>query len=207
MVITYVGGHCFKLSAGSTTIAVNPPRGGSKHKVSKFGSDIVLISIIHEDWDGEETASHGDKEPFVIRGPGAYEIGDVVVTGYASPSALQKETQEYGNTIYALQFDGMKVLLLGALSNAKLPQEVRADLIDVDIVFIPLGEDTLDSKGAHDLVVALEAKLVIPYAVDGKADLASFLKTAGAGDIQPVEKLTLRSKELSTMSGEIALLK
>lgn len=207
MVITYLGGNCFKLSAGDTTIAVNPPAATSKHKVSKFGSDIVLISAHHSDWNGEETASHGTKEPFVVRGPGAYEVGDVVITGYASSGVLEKDTNEYANTVYLLQFDGMRVLLLGALASAKLPQELRADLNDVDIIFAPLGEKTLDAKGAHDLVVALEAKLVIPYATDTGSDLKAFIKTAGADDVKPVEKLTLRAKELATMSGDIALLK
>lgn len=207
MIITYVGGNCFKLSAGNTTVAVNPPSTQSKQKVSKFGADVVLISTHHNEWNGEETASHGDKDPFVISGPGAYEVGDVVVTGYASPGALEKEANDFANTIYLLQFDGMRILLLGALSSSKLPQEVRADLNDVNIVFVPLGSKTLDGKGAHDLVVALEAKLTIPYATDSSDDLKSFIKIAGGGSVKPVEKLTLKPKDISAMSGEVALLK
>lgn len=206
MVITYLGGNCFKISAGSTTIAVNPPSSKSKHKVSKFGSDVVLISAHHDDWNGDDMAAHGDKEPFVIQGPGAYEVGEVVVTGYASAGALEKETNEHANTVYLVQFDGMRTLILGALSSPKLPQELRADLNDVDIVFVPLGDKTLDAKGAHDMTVALEAKLIIPYATDSGSDLKEFVKTAG-GDSKPVEKLTLRAKEVATMSGEVALLK
>lgn len=207
MVITYVGGNCFKLASGDTTIAVNPPSAASKHKVSKFGADIVIIPVAHPDWDGEETASHGAKEPFVVRGPGAYEVGNVVITGYASEGAQGKETSDFGNTVYAVQFDGMKVLLLGALSSAKLPQELRADLDDVDIVFVPLGDATLDPKSAHDLAVSLEAKLIIPYAVGSDSDLKEFVKLSGAAGTKPQEKLTLRAKDLSTMSGSVALLR
>jgi len=206
MVITYVGGNCFKLSAGDTTIAVNPPASSSPHKVSKFGADVVIIPVAHEDWNGEETASHGGKEPFVVRGPGAYEVGDAVITGYASQGALGKKTDEWGNTVYTLQFDGMKVLLLGALSSAKLSPEIRADVDDVDIVFVPLGGSTLDAKGAHDLVVALEAKVIIPYHVNGDKELKEFIKIAGVAGVKPQEKLTLRAKEVSTMNGTIALL-
>lgn len=206
MIITYVGGHCFKISAGDTTIAVNPPSATSKHKISKFGADVVLVPTAHPEWDGEETASHGGKEPFVIRGPGAYEVGDVVVNGYASQGALGKETSEYGNTVYVVEFDGMKLLLLGALSSAKLSQEVRSDLDEIDIVFVPVGGATLDPKAAHELVVSLEPKLIIPYGVDGDSELKSFVKTAGAHDVKAVDKLTLRAKEVELMSGEVALL-
>lgn len=214
MVITYAGGYCFKLSSGDTTIAINPPSSKSAHKVSKFGSDIVLISANHPDWDGEETATHGSKDPFVVRGPGAYEIGDVVVTAYASEGALVKglpadrqETSGYGNTIYAVEFDGMKVLVLGALSSAKLPQEARSDIDGVDIVFVPVGGETLAPKDAHDLVVSLEPKLIIPYSVGKSDELKAFLKSEGATDVKAVDKVTLRAKEVSMMSGDIALLK
>ena len=206
MVITYAGGYCFKLTSGDTTIAVNPPSGASFFKVSKFGADVVLVATHHPDWSGVETASHGGKEPFVIRGPGAYEVGDVTATGYASEGALGGETNEYANTIYNVLFDGMDILFLGALSTGKLSHEVRSNLDEVDIVFVPVGGKTLDPKTAHDLVVSLEPKLIVPYAVGARDELKLFLKTAGAPDSKPVDKLTLRSKDIALMSGEIALI-
>lgn len=207
MVITYAGGNCFKLSAGDTTVALNPPGNGSKHKVPKFGADIVLISAAHEDWNGEETATHGDTEPFVVRGPGAYEVGEVVVTGFSSEGSLSGETNEYGNTVYLLEFDGMKVLALGALSSAKLSQEIRSSLDEVDIVIAPVGGGTLDPKEAHELVVSLEPRVIIPHSADGPDELKSFLKTAGAPDTKPVEKFTVRPKEISLMEGQVVVLK
>lgn len=207
MIISYAGGNTFKLASGDTVIAINPPAASSAHKIPKFGADIVIISTAHEDWDGEETASHGAKEPFVIRGPGAYETGDVVVTGYASEGAQHGEKDTHANTVYTVQFDGMKVLLFGALSSAKLPQEVRADLGNVDIVFVPLGERTLDAKSAHDLAVSLEPKLIIPHTSNGNKGLKEFVKLSGAEDVKPVEKLTLRAKDLTVMNGEVALFK
>lgn len=206
MIITALGTNGFKISSGDTTIAVNPPAASSSHKVAKFAADLVLISAAHPDWDGEETASHGDSEPFVARGPGAYEVGDVVVNGFSSEGALVGESSPYANTVYLVTFDGMTTLVLGALSSAKLPQELRSNIDTVDIVLVPVGGATLDPKAAHDLVVSLEPKLVIPYAVGDSSELTQFLKIAGASSVKPVEKLTLRAKEVALMSGEIALL-
>jgi L-ascorbate metabolism protein UlaG (beta-lactamase superfamily) len=207
MVITYTGGYCFKISAGDTTVAINPPAAKSSFKVPKFGADVVLIPTEHMDWNGDETASHGSRESFVIRGPGAYEVGDVVITGYASEGSVNQETNNFGNTVYLMHFDGMQVLFLGALSGGKLSSEALSDIAEVDIVFVPVGGETLDAKQAHELVVKLEAKLIIPYAVGKDADLKEFLETEGAKGIKAVEKLTLRAKEVSTMTGDIALLK
>jgi L-ascorbate metabolism protein UlaG (beta-lactamase superfamily) len=207
MVITYAGGYCFKISSGDTMIAVNPPESTSAHKVAKFGADVVLISTQHPDWNGEGTAMLGGKEPFVVRGPGAYEIGDVVVTGYASEGALVGETSEYANTVYVVRFDGIKILILGALSNNKISQDALGDAGDVDIVFVPVGGATLEPKKAHELVVKLEAKVIIPYAVGNERELSEFLENEGAKGVKPVDKLTLRAKEVAGMSGEIVILK
>jgi L-ascorbate metabolism protein UlaG (beta-lactamase superfamily) len=198
MVITHVGGYCFKLVSGETTVAVNPPSPKSSFKVSKFGADVVLISKSDPDWDGAETTTHGEKAAFVVRTPGSYEVGDVVVNGYA--------TDEFENVLYTIEMDGMKVLVLGALATAKLPQDVREDLDDVEIVFVPVGDGTLDSKAAHELVTSLEPNLVIPYQVGRGDDLKQFLKAEGATDVKPVDKLTFRAKEVEAMDGEVALL-
>jgi hypothetical protein len=198
MVITHAGGYCFKLSAGTTTVAVNPPSQKSSFKVSKFGADVVLVSKADADWNGADTATHGDKEPFVITTPGSYEVGDVVVNGYP--------TDEYQNVLYTVEMDGMKILILGALASAKLPVEVREDLDDVEIVFVPVGDGTLDSKAAHELVTNLEPNLVIPYQVGKGDDLKQFLKAEGAADAKPVDKLTFRAKEVEAMDGEVMLL-
>ncbi len=202
MVITYVGGYCFKISAGDTTLAINPPSASTKFNVSKFGADVVFIPTADPTWSGEETATHGDKEPFIIQSPGAYEVGDMVATGFASEGA----EGPFGNTIYNFEFDGMRVLLLGALASPKLSQEVRSNIDEVHIVFVPLGGGTLDPKEAHELVVSLEPNVIIPYAVNGGDDLKLFLKTAGAHEVKPVEKFTIRAKEIVEMQGEVVVL-
>lgn len=199
MVITRAGGYCFKLSAGATTVAVNPPSSKSAFKVAKFGADIVLISKPDDpDWNGAETAAHGDKEPFIVQGPGAYEIGDVVVEGYA--------TDDNKNTLYTVMMDGMTVLVLGAITSAKLPPEAREALDDVEVIIVPVGEGTLDAKEAHELVTALEPNLVIPFQVGKGDNLKQFLKAEGATDVKPVDKLTFRTKEVEAMDGEVMLL-
>ena len=206
MIIQRAGGYCFKISAGNTTIAINPPSANSKHKVSKFGSDIVLISVPEKDWNGVETATHSGKEPFIISGPGAYEVGDVIVSGFATPASYGDVMSDVGNTIYIVEMDGIRVLVLGAIASAKLPAEVRGEIDDIGIVLVPVGEGTLTSKEAHELVTSVEPKVIIPYAIAKEEDVKAFLKAEGETGVKATDKFTVRAKELAAMDGEVILL-
>jgi L-ascorbate metabolism protein UlaG (beta-lactamase superfamily) len=207
MIIQKVGAHCFKFSAGPVTLAYNPPDGKSPLKVNKFGSDVVLISLRDPDWDGAETASHGDKKPFVIQSPGAYEVGDITISGFGTPSAYKGEELEVGNTVYVFNMDGIRVLALGAMSSTKLPQDLREEVDEIGIVLLPVGDGTLDPKAAHELMVALEPKIIIPYGVgpDGDKAVAAFCKAEGETP-KSEEKLTIRAKEVAAHDGTVVLL-
>ena len=207
MIIQKVGGYCFKLSAGPVTVALNPPDGKSKLKVNKFGADLVMTQVRHMDWDGADTAAHGDKQPFVISGPGAYEVGDITVTGFATTTGYDGTELEVGNTVYIFNMDGIRVLALGALSSAKLPQDLRAELDEIGIALVPVGDGTLDPKAAHELMVSIEPKIIIPYGVgpDGDAAVKAFLKAEGESP-KAEDKLTIRAKEVATHDGDVVLL-
>src|SRR3989338_8144597 len=185
MVIQKAGGFCFKLSAGPVTVAVNPPSARSTHKISKFGSGIVLVSLPHEDWNGVETATHGEKAPFVISGPGAYDVGDVNIAGYASPASYGDVISDVGNTMYTIDMDGIRVLILGATSSSKIPADIREELDGIGIVLVPVGEGALDAKGAHELATSLEPNVIIPYAV---GDLSARSTQAGEKGIAAFKK-------------------
>ncbi len=207
MIIQKVGAHCFKFSAGPVTVALNPPDAKSKERVNKFGSDLVLISHQHPDFNGADTASHGDTQPFVISGPGAYEVGEITVSGFATPSEYGGEALEVGNTVYVFNMDGIRVLALGALVSTKLPQDLRAEVDAIGIALVPVGEGALDPKAAHELMVTLEPKIIIPYGVgpDAEKAVAAFCKAEGESP-KSEEKLTIRAKEVATKDGEIVLL-
>lgn len=214
MVISYLGGECFKVSQGDLTLAFNPPSKDSALKASKFGSDIVLISQNHEDFNGVENASFGEREPFVISGPGEYEIKGVQVRGFASDT--QYGGQKGINTIYAVALEGMNLCFLGALGNSALPHDAAQELDDIDILFLPIGDKgVLDYDKAYALAVQLEPKAIVPMHYPSPAGgagelgekdaLKSFLKEAGE-DVKPVEKLTVKKKDLDGKEGEIIVL-
>jgi L-ascorbate metabolism protein UlaG (beta-lactamase superfamily) len=205
MVITYQGGQCFKVSFGDTTLAFDPISKESKLNSVKFGADVAFISLNHPNFNGAVMASHGTKEPFVVQGPGEYEIGDVTARGYGVKTIYDKE--ERYNTIYQVRLEDINMVFLGALSSPEVDPKILGELGDIDILFVPIGGgDVLEVPQASKLAVKLEAKLIIPMHYD-KTALAAFLKEVGSEDLTPLDKLTIKKKEVSEMVGEVRILK
>lgn len=204
MVITYHGGACFKVSQGDLTLAINPPAKDSPIKVSKFGADIAFVSFPHEDFNGVDTASLGDKAPFAISGPGEYDVKGVSVRGFGAPATYDGKKSQ--NTIYSVALEGLNLCFLGAMSEPNLPADAKQALDNVDMLFLPVGAGgSLDYSAAYKLAVQLEPKVVIPYLYTDR-ELKNFLKEAGAEGTKPVDKLTLKKKDLDGKEGELIVL-
>ena len=204
MVITYQGGECFKISFGDVTLAFNPISKKSKLTPAKFGSDVALVTMNHPDFNGVEQVAHGNKQPFVISGPGEYEVGTVTVRGFGVKTTFDKKVRY--NTIYQVRLEDINIIFLGALSEPEIDPKILGEFGDVDILFVPIGGDeVLEVPQASKLAVKLEAKLIIPMHYDSKA-LKEFLKEESADSVKPIDKLTIKKREVSAMEGEIVVL-
>lgn len=207
MIITYHGGQFIKIAQGDTVIAANPFGKQSAFKPIRFGARIGLVSMNHPDMNGIENLSHGEKVPFVISGPGEYEIGGITVSGYQSPKPVGKDGLL--NTIYTIELEGIRICLLGALPSVELSSELLEGIGEVDILVVPIsGGDVLSPADAGKIAVTLDAKLVIPVGYVGASDkqLKAFLKEAGAEDAKELDKLTLKKKDLEGKEGDVILL-
>ena len=120
---------------GDTTIAVNPIAKSSSLKTTRFGADIALISLNNKDFNGVEQVTHGEREPFVVSGPGEYEIRRVFIKGFPSVSKYGEE--ENINTIYTVSLERMHLCFLGALSSRKLNAEIKGAMNSIDVLFVP----------------------------------------------------------------------
>lgn len=220
MVITHHGGQCFKVTLGDLTLVFDPIAKSGTLPAVRFGADIALVSRNHPDMNGVKEVSFGDKEPFVISGPGEYEKEGVAVRGFLTKSTygLVKGEREAMNTIYSVELEGMTLVHLGALSEGTLPQEAREGIEEVDILFVPVGGDgVLDAAEASKLATFLEPKIVIPMhwsrPASAQADkqagapkaLDAFIKEEG-GEAEKVDKLTIKKKDVADKDGAILVL-
>ena len=207
MVITYFGKQYCKLTLGDLTIAINPPAKSSKvmSKAPRFGADIVLITTNHEDYNGVETVTLGDKEPFVIDGAGSYEVKGSFITG--AKSTVKISGKEYINTVYGFELDGIKIAILGALSDVStLSIEAKEIAGASDMLFIPIaGGDVFDSASAYKVATSFSPNVIIPLDCDD-ASLSRFLKEAGQNKAELLDKATLKRKDLDGKEGEVVIL-
>ena len=209
MVITFHGLESIKITKGDHTIAFNPPSKKSKHSNASFGADITLVSVNHPDFNGVDTTSRGDKESFVVKGPGEYEVKEFFIRGFATKTNY--DNKERINTVYSLEIDGINVAYLGALDDKELSSDIKEELGQADILFVPIGGDgVLNASDAFKTAVKREPAIIIPIHYGEIADknaLKDFLKEGGQEDIKPVEKLTIKKKDLEGKKGEIVVLK
>lgn len=205
MIITYYGTEFVKLQFGDTILALNPVSKDSKLPSTKFGADIALVSAQHEDFSGVENVAYGDREPFVISGPGEYEIKNVFIRGL--PAESKYGGKDLQSTIYMIELEGMHICFMGSLGKADLDSKTLEAIDGVDIIFVPVsGEGVLDASQAHKLAASLEANVIIPIHYDKKT-LDKFLKEEGVESIKPAEKLTIKKNDLVSKEGEVVVLK
>ena len=204
MIITQHGRQSFKVSFGDTTLAFDPVSKKSKEKESRFVADVTLVSVKHPDFNGSDQNTHGDREPFVIDGPGEYEVKEVFIKGFASVSNYDKK--EWINTVYFVELEGMKICFLGAIDTIDLPDDAKQELDEIDILFIPVGkEGVLSPSEAAKLAARIEPRVIIPMPHD-KESLKKFVDEAGNDTAKPVDKLTLKKKDVLGKEGEILTL-
>ena len=213
MVITYHGADFFKITFGNMTLAVNPVSKDSSVKSSRFGADIALISVNDPEHNGADAVSRTEKAPFVISGPGEYEVSGIFIKGFLSKTGDlpgSKTGDGKLNTIYTVNMEGMNLCFLGAFGEATLPDTAKEATEDVDILFVPIGnEGTLDAHTAEKIANQFEPRVIIPSHFEGlgtKDSLKTFLKEAGAESVKPVDKLTVKKKDIEAMEGEVVVL-
>ena len=208
MIITYQGVEFFKVQFGDTILAFNPISKESKFKPTRFFADVALVSANNPDFNGVENLSYNGKDPLVISGPGEYETRGVFIKGFQSKTNYGGK--EKINTVYTVVLEGMTLCFLGALSEEKLSPEFLEAVEDIDILFLPVGDNgVLDAAKANKLAVTLEPKIIIPMHYDdvGVAGaLKKFLKEAGEEGVKPVDKLTIKKKDLDGKEGEVVIL-
>ncbi len=195
MIISYLGHACFRLKGKNATVVTDPYDQAVFGKMmGKIAADIVTISHDHHD---HNYLGRIINHPFVIRGPGEYEIKAVEISGIPAFHDSKNGRERGRNTIYLYRFDELKLCHLGDLGT-KLDDKQLEALDGVDVLMVPVGGNyTLGPREALEVVEQLEPSIVIPMHF-GTRDLSwelepvqQFLAQIDRKDLEPIEKLTL----------------
>lgn len=211
MVITWYGQSCFKLQAGDLVGVIDPYGKEIGLTPPRFRADFVMVTHNHPDHDNADSIP---ENPFLITGPGEYEIKGVYVKGIETYHDKQNGKERGMNTIYIVEIEGIKICHMGDFGEGKLRDETVEQIGDVDILMIPVGgKFTIDAEEAAQVIGQIEPRIVIPmhYKISGlKAPLESaelFLKEMGIKNAETEEKLVIKKKDLPEEGLRIVVLK
>ena len=174
-------------------------------------ADIVLVTHSHYDHNNIK-AIKGN--PFLISGPGEYEIKGVFIQGISSFHDNVQGKERGENTIYTLESEEIKICHLGDLGQKELTDEQLEKIGEVDILMIPVGGVyTISAKEAAKIISQIEPKIVMPMhyhipklkiKLEG---LDKFLKMMGVKTPEISKKLSVSQKNLPSEGMKIIILK
>lgn len=181
MEITYLGHSSFKLKGKKTTVITDPFLPASVGlKFPKAEADIVTVSHAHEDHSATDQVSGS---PFIISGPGEYEVLGVSIIGIPSYHDANQGKERGKNTIFTIEIDGIHIVHLGDIGSMLTDKEIE-QIGNVNILLIPVGGVyTITAKQASELVPEMDPNIVIPMHYgrpELKPDVYSGLETSDA---------------------------
>ena len=198
MEISWLGHSCFQLRGKNVTLITDPFSPQLGHSLGKISAPIVTISHNHPGHNYVESIG-GD--PRIVRGPGEYEISDVLITGVASYHD-DKHGQELGrNTIYIIHMDDLVICHLGDIGHV-LQEEQLEEAADADILLVPIGgQHTINAAQAAEVISQVEPHIVIPMHYSPPTDdipnpLDKFCREMGIEAINPQPKLSMTRSTL-----------
>jgi len=208
MHIIWYGQSCFKITLQAQkrskqwiSLVIDPFSEDIGLKLPKLEADIVLVTHEHQDHSNRKAIQ---KDPFVIDGPGEYELRDVFIRGIDSFHDNKKGEDRGLNTIYTITTEEVRLCHLGDFGQSELTSKQLEEIGEVDVLMIPVGGVyTVDAKEAAKIIGQIEPRTVIPmhYSIPGlkiKLDeLSSFLKVIGEKNVDAVEKFSAAKQNIS----------
>jgi L-ascorbate metabolism protein UlaG (beta-lactamase superfamily) len=198
MEISWLGHSCFQLRGKNVILITDPFSPQLGHSLGKVSAPIVTISHNHP---GHNFAGGVNGDPRIVRGPGEYEISDVLITGVASYHD-NKHGQELGrNTIYIIHMDDLIICHLGDLGHI-LQEEQLEEVADADMLLVPIGgQHTINAAQAAEVISQVEPHIVIPMHYspptgDASNPLDKFCREMGIEAINPQPKLSITRSAL-----------
>lgn len=194
-------------------IAIDPFSEEVGLRVPSLQADILLITHDHYDHNNVKAIKGS---PFLIEGPGEYEIKGAYVQGIAAYHDKSQGKERGRVTIYTIEAEGIKLCHLGDFGQKELTSEQIDKIGECDILMIPVGGIyTISGQEAAKIIPELEPKIVIPMhyqlpklKLKSKLEgLEKFLKAFGQKGITAQPKLSIKKRDLTENKTKIIVLK
>lgn len=219
MQIVWHGQSCFEITAnpiknGPVKIVIDPFSEEIGLKLPKLEADIILSTHSHHDHNNVKgVSSVGQNTPFLIEGPGEYEVKNIYIRGIPSWHDSKEGKERGQNTIYTIETEDLKICHMGDFGQTELTPEQLETIGEIDVLMVPVGGVyTIEAKEALKVMAQIEPKITIPmhYSLPKlkvKLDeVDKFLKAVGVKSAEPLPKLNIKKKDLSQEEAKILVL-
>jgi len=209
MIIQWLGQSAFKIQDKELTIAIDP-HDKTGLKMPKFQADLLLVTHDHEDHNNVKAIKG---TPFIINGPGEYEVKNVFVYGLKAFHDNKEGTERGKITCYVIEINGIKIAHLSDLGQDNLNERQLSILEGVDILLIPVGGTyTINGTGAVKIISQIQPRIIVPmhYKIPGLKiklePVETFLKEFGVNDPEKMDKLKIQKKDLPQEETKVIIL-
>lgn len=200
MRVEWYGQSAFHLSAGESTVAIDPFTDMSAMAASRgmqfeyppiegVQAQLLLVTHEHADHNGVEAIA-GD--PVILRSTaGRLEspLGEVVAI--ASEHDEQAGTARGPNTIFVFELDGLRVSHFGDFGQSALREEQAAAIGAVDLLILPVGGGpTIGAEQASAIIERLSPRWVVPM----------HYRTPRINFLEPADELLERSTHVERLT-------
>lgn len=216
MQIIWHGQSCFQFifsrrKEEKITFVIDPFSAEIGLRLPKIGADVLLVTHNHNDHSNVKGISGN---PFLINGPGEYEIKGIFVQGIECFHDGSQGKERGRTTTFIIEEGGMKLCHLGDLGQNELTPSQLEKIGNVDILMIPVGGVyTISVQEASKVISQIEPKIVIPmhYHIPNlkiKLDnLDKFLKVMGVKSIEALSKIIIKKRDLPADGMQIVILR
>lgn len=204
MNIVWYGEACFQITSqiakdNLVKIVIDPLKDKTGFKAPKLEANILLESSNKID------LSRIKGDPFVINGPGEFEIKGVFAQGIFVPESA---------IAYILEAENIRICHLGNLGAQNINNNGILEKIgDVDILIISVGGNNgFNAQQAAGIIKQIDPHLIIPMLykvskIPSSLETAdNFFKIIGKKDIEKQNKLSIKKKDLLKMEKELVVL-
>lgn len=203
-----MGHSCFRIKGSHATVITDPYSPASGYSLGKQAARIITVSHQHPEHSYYQGISGETK---LVKGPGEYEIGGVMIIGIPTFHDAEKGKTKGKNTVYLIEIDDITVCHLGDLGHT-LSAEQAEELGNIDVLLIPVGGvSTITASGAAEVVRQLEPKIVIPMHYKTGAlkrelePVEKFLTEMGAKEVSPQPKVSITRANLPVTTQVVLL--
>lgn len=202
MDITFLGHAAFRVKGKNATLVIDPFDSASVGLKFPRSVEANVVTISHDHKDHNASSAVGGS-PYIISGPGEYEVKGISVIGIGTHHDSVEGKDHGKNVIYRYVIDGVHIAHLGDLGH-QLNTEQLDMLAGTDILMVSVSGKYLTNKETIELISTIEPKIVIPmhYKQAGHSDkfsslgeVSAFLSEFGK-EPQRVAKLSVTKDKL-----------